>query len=284
MRQTSLMRIDLHTHSCVSDGTDTPAVLVAHAAAAGLDAMAMTDHDTFDGLPDAFAAAATEGIEVLGGLEFSTQWEGHSVHLLGYGPRVEDAALTAELARVREGRDARVPAMVAKLTALGYPLTLADVAAQAHGSSIGRPHIADAMVAHGYVQHRDEAFERFLFDGGPGFVDRYATPLLEALALVKGAGGVSVIAHPWSRGSRAVLPEGVIADLAAAGLDGLEVNHPDHDEATRAQLRDLAHRHDLLVTGGSDHHGTGKTRNPLGAGLTEPNVYAELKRRIASFA
>lgn len=281
MGQTAGMRIDLHTHSAVSDGTDAPAVLVEHAAEARLDAIALTDHDTFDGVPEAQGAGARVGVVVLGGMEFSTRWDNHSVHLLAYGPRVDDPALSAELTRVREGRDGRVPAMIAKLADLGYPLTSDDVSAQAHGVSVGRPHLADAMVARGYVRDRDEAFARFLDDAGPAFVDRYATPLLEAVGLVKRAGGVAVVAHPWGRGARGVLGERVIVQLAEAGLDGLEVDHPDHDAAAREQLRGLAHRHGLLVTGGSDHHGTGKKHNPLGAGLTDPLVFEEILRRIA---
>lgn len=274
------MRIDLHTHSLVSDGTDTPAALIEHAADAGLDAVALTDHDTFDGLPEAIAAGRTLGVEVLGGLEFSTRFAGRSVHLLGYGPDTQDVPLNAELARVREGRDGRVPAMVERLTQAGLPLTLAEVLAQAGGASVGRPHIADALIARGYVADRDQAFQEWLHDGGPAFVDRYATPIVEAIRLVGAAGGVAVIAHPWSRGAAAVLTEPVLAELAAAGLAGLEVDHPDHDADQRAELRAIAARLGLLVTGSSDHHGTGKTRNPLGVCTTAPDVYAAIKARI----
>ncbi len=276
------MRIDLHTHSLVSDGTDTPAALIEHAANAGLDAVALTDHDTFDGLPEAIAAGRTLGVEVLGGLEFSTRFAGRSVHLLGYGPDTQDVPLNAELARVREGRDGRVPAMVERLTQAGLPLTLAEVLAQAGGASVGRPHIADALIARGYVADRDQAFQEWLHDGGPAFVDRYATPIVEAIRLVGAAGGVAVIAHPWSRGAASVLTEPVLAELAAAGLAGLEVDHPDHDADQRAELRAIAARLGLLVTGSSDHHGTGKTRNPLGVCTTAPGVYAAIKARIGS--
>lgn len=274
------MRIDLHTHSAVSDGTDAPAVLVANAARAGLGAVALTDHDTFDGLAEAMDAGARLGVEVLGGLEFSTRLAGRSVHLLGYGPDPDDAALNAELARVRDGRDGRVPAMVARLATLGFPLELDEVLAQARGASVGRPHVADALIARGYVRDRDEAFTHWLYDGGPAYVDRYATPLVEAIALVKAAGGVAVIAHPWSRGAEAALTPDVLAELTAAGLDGIEVDHPDHGRDERAALAALARRLGLLATGSSDHHGTGKTRNPLGACTTDPDVYAAIRRRV----
>lgn len=275
------MRIDLHTHTAVSDGTDTPTELVDKATAAGLDVLGLTDHDTFDGLDEAYAAAARAGIEVLGGMEFSTEKDGASVHLLGYGCDPTDADLLAELVRVREGRSDRMPTMVARLTALGMPLTLDDVLRHAGGTSLGRPHLADAMVEKGYVAHRDEAFRVWLYDGGPAYVDRYSTNLPRAIALVRAAGGVAVLAHPWGRGRRADLPEEYLAELASDhGLEGVEVDHPDHDEPTRAELRAVASRLGLLITGSSDHHGLGKRNNPLGAGLTDPDVYAEIVRRV----
>lgn len=274
------MRIDLHTHSAVSDGTDAPAELVAHAAQVGLDVLALTDHDTLAGLDEADAAGRRLGVEVLPGLELSTRLSGRSVHLLGYGPDPDDEALAVELARVRCGRDDRVPAMVERLGELGFPLVLQEVLDQAGGVSVGRPHVADAMIARGYVRDRDEAFTHWLYEGGPAYVDRYATELPAAIAMIKAAGGVAVIAHPWSRGTDQVLLPDVVGELAASGLDGLEANHPDHDPGTRAALRRLAKRLGLLVTGGSDHHGTGKKRNPLGACTTDPVVYAEIRSRI----
>lgn len=267
------VRFDLHTHSSVSDGTDAPAELVRKASEAGLAGIALTDHDTFDGLDEAKRAGEEFGVDVLAGLEFSTERGGASVHLLGYGCDPSDGALNEELARVREGRTGRVPGMVARLGELGTPITVADVLEHVEGTSPGRPHVADALVAHGYARDRDEAFTRWLHEGGPAWVDRYSTALPEAIALVRGAGGVAVLAHPWSRGRRADLPPEVLAELAQEhGLDGLEVDHPDHDAATRAELRDIAGRLGLLVTGSSDHHGLGKSRNPLGAHTTAPGV------------
>ncbi len=275
------MRIDLHTHTLVSDGTDTPTQLVRKAAAEGLDVIGLTDHDTFDGLREAKLAGEGAGVEVFAGMEFSTDKDGASVHLLAYGCDPHDEELLDELARVRVGRSDRVPAMVARLTELGMPLTVDDVLAQATGSSLGRPHIADAMVAKGYVAFRDEAFRHWLHEGGPAYVDRYSTDLTRAIELVQRARGVAVLAHPWGRGRRADLPEEYLAELVNEyGLEGVEVDHPDHDEATRADLRAVASRLGLLATGSSDHHGLGKRNNPLGAGLTDPEVYGELVRRI----
>lgn len=279
-----MVRIDLHAHSAVSDGTDTPAELVAEAARAGLDVVALTDHDTFDGLPRALAAGERLGVRVVPGIEMSTEVAGMSVHLLGYGCRTDDAELLTELALIRRGRDGRVPAMLAALAELGMPLDPA-VLAQVSGSaaSIGRPHLADALVAQGYLADRTEAFDRFLADGGPAFVPRYAAPLEPAIRLIHAAGGVAVLAHPWGRVSREVLSAGYLAELARDyGLDGLEVDHNDHDTSTRAALREVARRIGVLVTGSSDYHGTGKRDHGLGVNTTAPDVLAEIDARIAA--
>jgi len=276
------MRIDLHTHSSVSDGTDTPAGLVAQAVTAGLDVVALTDHDTFDGLPEALAAGGRLGIEVLRGVEISAQRRGASVHLLGYGCRVDDRALSAELARVREGRSGRVGAMLARLSALGMPIP-ADVLYRQVGDSpsVGRPHFADAMIELGYVADRTEAFDTWLADDKPVFVPRYAVPVAQGVALVRASGGVAVLAHPWGRGRREHLSPDVLADLARGGLDGIEVDHQDHDQAARDELRVLAGELGLLATGSSDYHGTGKVDHDLGCNTTAPDVLDAIRARVA---
>ncbi len=269
--------IDLHTHSTVSDGTDSPAELVAAAAAAGLDVMGLTDHDTFDGLAEAEEAGRRLGVEVLAGAEISTTLDGVTVHLLAYGCDTTDEPLLTELARLRGSRHERLARSLERLAALGMPLTADEVMAQVGRSpSLGRPHLADALVAKGYVADRTEAFERFLHDGGPAYVERYSTPLPDALRLVRGARGVAVIAHPWGRGSRRVLTEDVIASLVADGLDGLEAAHTDHDAEAEERLARLAAGLGLLATGSSDHHGTGKRDNALGVRTTSPEVYGAL--------
>lgn len=276
------MRIDLHTHSATSDGTDSPDELVAAAARAGVEWIALSDHDTFDGLPEATRAGVRYGVRVVHGLEFSAEHHGTPVHVLGYGCRVDDPVLGAELARVRQGRSGRMPAMLARLAAAGMPID--DVLAGIVGdrASVGRPHIADAMVAKGYVADRREAFDRYLAEGGPLFVGRYSTPLERALDLVQGAGGVAVVAHPWGRVSRAELPPELLAGLAEAGrLDGVEVDHQDHDASTRAELRALAARLGLLATGSSDYHGTGKQDHDLGCNTTQEEVLAAIAERVA---
>ncbi|MFT4217410.1 MAG: PHP domain-containing protein [Micropruina sp.] len=276
------MRIDLHTHSSVSDGTDTPTQLVRKAAEAGLDVLGLTDHDTFDGLREARLAAEAVGVVVLPGIEMSCQLEGASVHLLGYGCNPHFEELLDELARVRVGRSGRLPEMLTKLAELGMPLTETEIAEQVGASpSLGRPHVADAMVAKGYVKDRQEAFDRFLYEGGPAYANRYSCQLRRGVELIRRAGGVPVIAHPWGRGRDRELTPAMLSELAMEyRLEGIEVDHPDHDADTRVRLRALAERLGLLTLGSSDHHGLGKVNNPLACETTDPAVYTELVRRI----
>lgn len=275
--------IDLHTHSSVSDGTDTPAELAANAAAAGLSVVALTDHDTFDGLADAQAAGERLGIEVLPGMELSCSRDGQSVHLLAYGADPGDSALAAEMVRVREGRTNRLRPVLAKLAELGVPVSEESVLSFVGSSpSVGRPHIADALVAAGHVRDRREAFDRFLADGGPAHVTRYTIDVADGIDLVHGAGGVAVIAHPWGRGREAVLPPAVLEQLVAEhALEGIEVDHQDHDQPVRAALRALVERLGVLGTGSSDYHGTGKTDHDLGVNTTDPETYARLRALMA---
>ncbi|MET1006144.1 MAG: PHP domain-containing protein [Propionibacteriaceae bacterium] len=278
------MRIDLHTHSRVSDGTDSPAELVAKAAATGLEVVALTDHDTFDGLDEAVAEGERLGIAVVRGLELSCSRRGSSVHLLAYGADPEDPALHAEMVRVRTGRTDRLTPVLVKLAQLGVPLSEAQVMAQVGGSpSVGRPHIADALIAAGYVRDRAEAFDRFLADGGPAHVPRYAIDVDRGIDLVHGAGGLAVIAHPWGRGREHVLPPELLEQLAVEhDLDGLEVDHQDHDADIRHRLRELTERLGILATGSSDYHGSGKVDHDLGCNTTDPAVYAEMVRRLGA--
>ena len=277
------MRIDLHTHSSVSDGTDTPAELVHKARAVGLDVVGLTDHDTFDGLDEATAAGERLGIQVARGMELSCSRQGSSVHVLAYGADPASPGLAAEMTRVRDGRLGRLTGVLAKLTALGVPVSEAEVMAQVGDSpSVGRPHIADALITAGYVQDRQEAFDRFLADGGPAHVPRYTIELEHGIDLIHQAGGLAVIAHPWGRGREHLLPPSVLQTLAHDHqLDGIEVDHQDHDAETRRQLRTLADSLGLLPTGSSDYHGTGKLDHDLGCNTTDPEVFNEMQRRLA---
>jgi predicted metal-dependent phosphoesterase TrpH len=279
-------------HSTASDGTDDPADLVALAAEAGLDAIALADHDTHLGLAEGVAAGERLGVEVLPAMEMSAHAgpaegsESRPVHVLAYGGRIDDPALATELVLIRQGRANRIPLILAQLAAMGLPVTLAEVEAAAGDASVvGRPHVADAMVARGYVADRDEAFALYLRDGGPIQAPRYTPEVADALDLIRAAGGVAVLAHPWGRGGRDWLPPERIAELAAEhGLTGLEVDHLSHDDETRAELRQLADRLGLLATGSSDYHGTGKRDNPLAAYTTDPAVYAEIRRQVDELA
>ncbi len=277
------MRIDLHTHSDHSDGTDTPGDLIRAAEAAGLDVVALTDHDTAAGWPQAAAAAAEVGITFVPGMEISTMFGAASVHLLGYLLDPAYPPLVSELSKVLVGRNSRVPTICAQLQEVGVVVSEEDVMrCSGAAAATGRPHVADAMVAAGIVASREEAFAAYLNPGRPGYVRRYAAPLEEAIELVAGAGGVSVIAHPWGR-SRA-LTEEALAGLRARGLGGIEVDHQEHSLRTRDALRAIARNLDLVVTGSSDHHGTGKVNHDLGCNTTDPREYERLLALAATSA
>ncbi|MDF3148250.1 MULTISPECIES: PHP domain-containing protein [unclassified Streptomyces] len=272
------MRIDLHTHSTASDGTDTPAELVRNAAAAGLDVVALTDHDTTRGHAEAIAALP-HGLTLVTGAELSCRVDGISMHMLAYLFDPEEPTLLAERELVRDDRVPRAQGMVARLNELGVPVTWEQVLRIAGDGSVGRPHVASALVELGVVPTVGDAFtEDWLADGGRAFVEKHETDPFEAIRLIKAAGGVAVFAHPAASKRGRTVPESAIADLAAAGLDGIEVDHMDHDPDTRARLRGLAKELGLLTTGSSDYHGSRKTC-VLGEYTTDPEVYGEITRR-----
>jgi predicted metal-dependent phosphoesterase TrpH len=272
------VRIDLHTHSTASDGTDTPAELVRKAAAAGLDVIALTDHDTTRGYAEALSVLPP-GLTLVPGAELSCRLDGISMHMLAYLFDPEEPALLAERELVRDDRVPRAQGMIAKLNALGVPVTWEQVARIAGDGSVGRPHVASALVELGVVPTVSDAFTReWLADGGRAHMEKHETDPFEALRLIKNAGGVAVFAHPAASKRGRTVPESAIAELAAAGLDGIEVDHMDHDPETRARLRGLAEELGLLVTGSSDYHGSRKTC-VLGEFMTDPEVYGEITRR-----
>jgi predicted metal-dependent phosphoesterase TrpH len=276
------VRIDLHTHSRVSDGTQTPTELVDAAAAAGLDVLAITDHDTAESWPEAAEAARAAGLTLVRGMEISTIHEGAGVHLLAYLPDPTYAPLAGLLDRILDGRSSRVPAMLAKLRDLGIDIDIEDVRRISPATTAtGRPHIADALVDLGAVKDRTEAFRRYLNAGRPAYVGRFAAPLVETLRIVVEAGGAPVIAHPWGRHGHDRPDAASIAELAGLGLVGLEVDHQDHDVDARRRLRAIAEDLSLVVTGSSDHHGLGKVDHDLGCNTTAPDQYARLLEAAA---
>ncbi|ARH93056.1 MULTISPECIES: PHP domain-containing protein [Streptomyces] len=271
------MRIDLHTHSTASDGTDTPAELVRNAAACGLDVVALTDHDTVAGHAEA-RAALPEGLTLVTGAELSCRLDGVSLHMLAYLFDPEEPELARERELVRDDRVPRARGIVGKLQDLGIPVTWEQVARIAGDGAVGRPHIATALVELGVVGSVNDAFTSLLASDGPAYVEKHELDPFEALRLIKGAGGVAVFAHPQAVKRGRCVPESAIAALAAAGLDGIEVDHMDHDAPTRARLRGTAADLGLLTTGSSDYHGSRKTCS-LGEYTTDPEIYGEIVRR-----
>jgi len=267
------VRIDLHVHSSASDGTDPPAEVARRAAAAGLDVLALTDHDTMAGIPAA-AAALPPGLTLVPGLELSCLYKDRSMHLLGYLCDPLDPALAAETELIRDDRVHRARAMVARLAELGAPVTWEQVTAIAGDAVVGRPHIARALAEAGVVATPAGAFtEDWIADGGRAHVGRYAPDVTRGIALVREAGGVPVLAHPRSPGYE--IADEVIAGLAVAGLAGLEVFHPDHDHSERTRLTQLATELNLVMTGGSDDHGAFNDSG-LGSETTPPDQYQRL--------
>ncbi|WP_093619703.1 PHP domain-containing protein [Actinoplanes philippinensis] len=269
--------IDLHCHSTASDGTLTPAELVRAGAAAGLDVMAITDHDTTGGWAAA-AAARPEGLQLVRGAELSCRWHGADpaipLHLLAYLFDPDEPVLAAELTRLREDREQRGERIVAKLRADGVPITWDEVWGYAAGGSVGRPHIAQALIRAGLVKTTDEAFASAWL-GARYFVPKSDLDVFDAVRAVREAGGVAVFAHPRATKRGRVVPDELIVALADAGLFGLEADHEDHSPAERAQIRALAERLGLAVTGSSDFHGTHKTVQ-LGAFRTAPEMYEKI--------
>jgi predicted metal-dependent phosphoesterase TrpH len=273
------MTIDLHTHSTASDGTTPPAEIPLLAAKAGLEVVALTDHDTFAGLAEAGRAAADAGIELVPGVEISCRLDDAEVHLLGYFADPADGPLAAELELIRTDRTRRAVRMVERCRELGAAITLDDVRAIAGGAPLGRPHVATALVAAGVVADTRAAFtDDWLGDGGRADVPKHVLPTADAIALVRGAGGVTVLAHPRSEKRRAEVSDAQLSALAEAGLAGIEAGHPEQPEEVARRLRALAAGLGLLTTGSSDFHGDRKPVR-LGEFTTPPDVLAALREK-----
>jgi len=271
------VRIDLHSHSTASDGTDPPAEVMRRARAAGLDVIALTDHDTLAGHDEA-REALPDGLTLVPGMEMSCSLGDRSVHMLAYLTDPADQDLAAELQAISADRLRRGRAMTDRLRDLGAEVSWEQVKAIAAGGVVGRPHIARAMVAAGIIERPEQAFTAdWLGEGGRAYVTRYAPDPARAIALIRAAGGVAVLAHPGTRDRDAWIADEVIAGLAKAGLAGVEVAHPDHNPAERNRLAGLAHDLGLIRSGGSDDHGS-LSGHRLGRETTEP---AEFERLMA---
>jgi predicted metal-dependent phosphoesterase TrpH len=267
------MRADLHVHSNASDGTDPPAEVMRRAAQAGRDVVALTDHDTVAGHAEARAAAGP--VALLPGMELSCQLAGRSLHMLAYLFDPDQPELAAELTRIRDDRVIRARAMVDRLAGLGVGISWDQVAEIAGAAVVGRPHIARAMTASGAIASPDEAFTRdWIADGGRAYVSRYALDPVHAIGLIRAAGGVTVLAHPRA-GRDTFTSDEQVARLAAVGLAGLEVRHPDQSATERVRLLALARDLALVATGGSDDHGS-LTGYRLGIETTPAEAYEAL--------
>lgn len=273
------MRIDLHAHTNASDGQFTPSELVRHAR--DFNILAITDHDTTAGVDEAWIAAAAQGTpQIIPGIELSAQDPSGDVHMLGYFINIHNADFQASLESFRDARYSRGQRIVEKLAALGVPVDWERVTAIAEGGAVGRPHIARALVEAGHVATVKEAFERFIANDAPAYVSRPRLTPEEAINLIHSAGGAAVLAHPGVL----VDYDAMVTRLVPAGLDGVEVVHPSNTEEVRANLRGLAKRYDLIMTGGSDFHGPAiKPTITLGCVTPPEGAVAALRARAARY-
>jgi predicted metal-dependent phosphoesterase TrpH len=282
------MTADMHTHTVHSDGTTTPSVNAALAAQAGLRALALTDHDTFAGWEEAREACARRGLVFVPGIELSTEWRGAGVHVLGYWPDPDHPELAAECARLRHERARRAEGMVARLAALGMEVDMERIRAIAGTAPIGRPHVAAAMVEAGVVADIDAAFTEWIGEGMPAYEPKHALHPVEAVRLLRAAGGAPVLAHPGlslrdplADPGEPASPEGgvpldLVDEMVAAGLAGIEADHAGHPADVADRWRNVAQRRHLVVTGSSDFHGTRKDV-PIGIRTTSAPAWTALR-------
>jgi len=270
-------RVDLHLHSTASDGSYPPETVVALAEKNGVTVMALTDHDSIEGLPAAEARAAKSGIRVLPGIELSVSEEGFDVHLLAYGFDPEDKSLLAAIARYRRGRRDRAAKILARLKGLGIRIPLEQVESIAQGGALGRPHVAEALMRGGHVDTFHEAFQRFLGHHAPAYVPKDVVALEEAVQVVRDAGGVTALAHPGTLNRDHWIPK-----WAQRGLDGIEVWHSKHSAGDVARYEALARVHGLLMTGGSDYHGERTPDVTIGSVPVPETILGPLDNAIRS--
>jgi len=273
------LKIDLHTHTSYSDGTDTPAQLINKALAAGISIIGLTDHDSISGWQEATNALRV-GISLVPGAEISCQTtDGISVHILGLLFDSNNSELMDTLEKTRENRHGRMEKIIARINEAGIDITMNDVLEQlSDGATLGRPHLADALVKKGIVASRDEAFTQMLHNNSKYYVSHYSPTPEAAIKLIKAAGGVSVIAHPMASHRGRTISQETFGSIIQAGLDGIEVDHRDHSPDEKLQLIQLASESNLVMTGASDYHGNGKL-NTLGEYTTSPEQWEKLESR-----
>jgi predicted metal-dependent phosphoesterase TrpH len=281
------MLIDLHTHTNASDGTDSPSELIDTAINRGINILALTDHDTTRGWSEASSAllnhSSQSAMKLVLGAEISCQDEnGISIHMLGLLFDPDYQPLFEVLERTRENRHSRMERIIARLNEAGIDITLEEVNAQRKGdATLGRPHLADALVARGHVASRDEAFAALLHNKSKFYINHYSPSPVETIKLIKAAGGVAVIAHPLASQRGRTISMDLFESLISAGLDGIEVDHRDHSESEKSELLRFAIENELIVTGSSDYHGTGKL-NQLAEYTTHPRQWEALEARALS--
>jgi hypothetical protein len=269
------MPVDLHIHTTFSDGGSTPEEIVGMAKSLNLEAIAITDHDTLEGIGPALCAGLSNGIEVIPGIELGSNYQGEEIHILGFLVELNNRAFLDKLAFLRETRVYRMERMVEKLRELGFPVSMENVIAISGKGSVGRPHLAAVMIKIGAVETVFEAFDRYIGAGRPAYVPRYKMEPVEAVTLIKSAGGAPVLAHPGLNKS-----EDLLGDLIKAGLVGLEAYHPAHSAEQSNYFKQLARQNGLIATGGSDYHSQGHKEGSGFGMVTVPySVIDELKKK-----
>lgn len=276
--------IDLHLHSTFSDGSYSPHDLVKMGKDAGLTAMALTDHDSTEGIPQFMAACEQFGMTGIPGVEISAEAGAGTLHLLGYYLDIEHKPLQAALIEIRDGRERRNERILLKLADLGFPLEWDEVAGLAGEDVVGRPHFAQAMIAHGYVKNKQAAFDKYLGKGQPAYIDRFRLPPPAAINLIKDAGGLAVLAHPFTLKMGVGALKQFVAELVESGLTGIEVFYSEHSPEHIRQYSRLAREYKLVMTGGTDFHGAANPKVRLGVGFGDlmipDEVVPELQQRV----
>jgi len=260
--------VDLHLHTTASDGVMTPSEIVRYAKSKGLQAIAITDHDTIEGLEEGLLEGEKIGFEVVPGVEISAEYSPGSMHLLGYFLDIHDPLLKGNLDYLQKARAERNPKIIENLNRLGVRISYEEVVKASGGGQVGRPHFAQVLIEKGYVRSFQEAFDRFLKKGAPAYADKVRFKPEQAISFIKESGGVAVLAHPKTLGMNSTLQK-ILLELMEEGLKGIEVFYPEHNSLEVAQFKALAKRYGLLMTGGTDYHGIDKEELDIGVGRGE---------------